>query len=772
MKRSADTRAISWITPKIAGETNGAIMVMGVFMACSLIAAMWYVMGVGDAILWRDRSQEAADAVAYTSAAVHARGMNFISAMNIVMLVITALYIVMCIGRSVLDIVLYITGDPWDSTCNPLGGLGDTTGHGIISFAGGIPPMSFLSGFGIIPPGQFTRFLIGGDPPRYRRSDLAGIWGPLSDADALLTGAGLRDYIWNGSICGPCVTSLVDVAVSIPAIAAGGVGVVSGLAGLAAAVATCGLCILACESDHPFEAIGKPAAKAYKLLETKMIQPYEKYVMKPTLPALHTAEKFVAQWYTTPVAGMIAGAYAGWKYQEQMSGTDSSQVAHRLGLALSPSMFPDLKAPDKVKKLKPDCAQSGGSPPDCLEYLDYEGNGCGPTLCTDGKASHSGPYKDCASSDPKQCDGKTSTGKLISCCTRGESGCRVQGVCASGKKGVSRSINNDQSGLYQEVSIPKNRRYGLPVEAVNMNELCQKVVAYTGEMIEGLFSSLLGGTPLAGVMSKKIPNIPGLPGRGKTVQEVIDGIIQSIAQKFKVAYCVGDEDKGGDLAKLGPSEGARHSKDGYEEVLDHNFWYVADENAEKNGPMKMVDYAQNGNDWLQVWAVSIPQYYNWTRPEYGNKASGNSIGAWSKLRLAVGPKEWSKSDYDDNPSLTCQGTECARINFYISEAEFYHDCEGTWDDTTCNGDDHAVYRLNWRTRLRRVRKPKWLQEAVGKVPMISTLIKGTNFIVKHEAQINEVMTDMFGLTINGPLDVVETINALGSQGNLMPPIYH
>jgi len=54
-------------------------MVMGVFLACSMIAAMWYMMGIGDAILWRDRQQEAADSIAFTSAAVHARGMNFIA---------------------------------------------------------------------------------------------------------------------------------------------------------------------------------------------------------------------------------------------------------------------------------------------------------------------------------------------------------------------------------------------------------------------------------------------------------------------------------------------------------------------------------------------------------------------------------------------------------------------------------------------------------------------------------------------------------------------
>ena len=58
-------------------------MVIGLLFACFLASALWYVIGVGDAMLFRDRMQEAADAVSFSSAVVHARGMNFIVLCNL-----------------------------------------------------------------------------------------------------------------------------------------------------------------------------------------------------------------------------------------------------------------------------------------------------------------------------------------------------------------------------------------------------------------------------------------------------------------------------------------------------------------------------------------------------------------------------------------------------------------------------------------------------------------------------------------------------------------
>ncbi len=81
----------------LLADQRGAIMIMGLFMATMLIGAMWYMKGIGDAIVFRDRMQEGADHVVFSSAAVHARGMNLISIINIVMYVLTIIHVVLAV---------------------------------------------------------------------------------------------------------------------------------------------------------------------------------------------------------------------------------------------------------------------------------------------------------------------------------------------------------------------------------------------------------------------------------------------------------------------------------------------------------------------------------------------------------------------------------------------------------------------------------------------------------------------------------------------------
>src|SRR3954465_13857284 len=57
---------------------RGAILVLGVFMCACMAGALWYVIGIGDAIMYRERLQEGADAVAFSAATLAARGMNLI----------------------------------------------------------------------------------------------------------------------------------------------------------------------------------------------------------------------------------------------------------------------------------------------------------------------------------------------------------------------------------------------------------------------------------------------------------------------------------------------------------------------------------------------------------------------------------------------------------------------------------------------------------------------------------------------------------------------
>jgi hypothetical protein len=70
---------------RASSDERGAIMVVGIFMCAAVVGAMWYLAGIGDALVFRERVQEASDAGAFSGAALHARGMNLIVLLNLVM---------------------------------------------------------------------------------------------------------------------------------------------------------------------------------------------------------------------------------------------------------------------------------------------------------------------------------------------------------------------------------------------------------------------------------------------------------------------------------------------------------------------------------------------------------------------------------------------------------------------------------------------------------------------------------------------------------------
>jgi len=83
-------------------DQRGAIMLMGLCMSCFLIGGLWFLIGIGDTIVFRDQMQEATDHAAFTSAALHAKGMNFISACNLILLALIAIHILMGIIHDIL----------------------------------------------------------------------------------------------------------------------------------------------------------------------------------------------------------------------------------------------------------------------------------------------------------------------------------------------------------------------------------------------------------------------------------------------------------------------------------------------------------------------------------------------------------------------------------------------------------------------------------------------------------------------------------------------
>lgn len=89
------TRRCGRDTGDLRRDRSGAIMVAGVFMAALLCGGLFYIIGTGDAIIYRERMQDAADAAAYTSAGIHARGMNLIVLINLIMAALLAVLVAM-----------------------------------------------------------------------------------------------------------------------------------------------------------------------------------------------------------------------------------------------------------------------------------------------------------------------------------------------------------------------------------------------------------------------------------------------------------------------------------------------------------------------------------------------------------------------------------------------------------------------------------------------------------------------------------------------------
>jgi hypothetical protein len=89
-------------------------MLTGLFMSCFLIGSLWFVIGIGDTLIYRDRMQEAADHGAFASAALHAKGMNFISLCNLILLVAVTIHIVLGI---IHDIALALCIVSVGTTC-------------------------------------------------------------------------------------------------------------------------------------------------------------------------------------------------------------------------------------------------------------------------------------------------------------------------------------------------------------------------------------------------------------------------------------------------------------------------------------------------------------------------------------------------------------------------------------------------------------------------------------------------------------------------------
>jgi len=89
-------------------------MVMGVFMAIVLVGLLYYIAGIGQMVFRRERMQDAADAVALATAIGHARGMNLIAFINMVMAGLVAIVLALKIIELMLTgLALILVAISW-----------------------------------------------------------------------------------------------------------------------------------------------------------------------------------------------------------------------------------------------------------------------------------------------------------------------------------------------------------------------------------------------------------------------------------------------------------------------------------------------------------------------------------------------------------------------------------------------------------------------------------------------------------------------------------
>jgi hypothetical protein len=94
----------------LASDQRGAVMLIGLLLALAVVGTLWCLIGIGDAILAREVSQEAVDSAAFTNAVIHARGMNFIAFINIIVMALTMAYLLLTWFDVILSSIMILTG--------------------------------------------------------------------------------------------------------------------------------------------------------------------------------------------------------------------------------------------------------------------------------------------------------------------------------------------------------------------------------------------------------------------------------------------------------------------------------------------------------------------------------------------------------------------------------------------------------------------------------------------------------------------------------------
>ena len=90
------------------GDTRGAMMLMSLFLGLFLVGSLYYLLGIGDALIYRRTMQDGADAGAFAASVVAAKGMNLHALLNVVMAITAGILLVLRSVEVLLEILLSI----------------------------------------------------------------------------------------------------------------------------------------------------------------------------------------------------------------------------------------------------------------------------------------------------------------------------------------------------------------------------------------------------------------------------------------------------------------------------------------------------------------------------------------------------------------------------------------------------------------------------------------------------------------------------------------
>ncbi|MEZ4286560.1 MAG: hypothetical protein R3A47_00050 [Polyangiales bacterium] len=121
---------------RLRKDESGAMMLLGLFMSCFLIGGLYYISGVGESVIYREFMQDATDAGSYTTAVMHARGMNTIVLLNILMVITLAIYFVLRVVEVILiTITVVLTAVIAGAGALSATGVGAAVGAPVIAIA-------------------------------------------------------------------------------------------------------------------------------------------------------------------------------------------------------------------------------------------------------------------------------------------------------------------------------------------------------------------------------------------------------------------------------------------------------------------------------------------------------------------------------------------------------------------------------------------------------------------------------------------------------------